>query len=433
MMVAASRFRRVSSSRFPPLLLFGAFCLFFSLPLSAKPTAKKTGHVDPVLEAGSKSPPKKPPDFEQRCTRRFCFRFPPSLSERAEALMERLPWLEAGALALLGGELPPHTVVALSATRDHFNRQLPQGVRVPQWAAAVAFPRLYYIVMGPSSTQRIEARLTLLAHEYSHLSLGHLTRFRRLPTWFVEGIADLQARRVGPLSPSLGGRPLSLDEIDRGFPADHRRASSAYRQSRAFVRFLYNSGTPEDFHTLLNLLRRGKPLKASVRQVYGVSLKEMEGKWRSDWRYRNLVIPLITSGLFLWILAAGLLMAGYIKKRRSQKKRMRDYDDEEDGLDPIYAASPVQTAPPRTPYRPPIVWILSGVGMTLLATGILRSLWPHTRVSVIFGITGVVVGLLMAALWWTKGGEGREEGEEGEAGDGENHDPPADSSDHYLN
>jgi hypothetical protein len=408
----------------------GTLCFVFSLDLFAKPTAKKSRHVDPVFEAGSKAPPKKLPGFEERCSGRFCFRFPKALSERADALMERLPWLESGSLALLGGKLPPRTLISLSATRKQFQRQLPHGVRVPQWAAAVAFPRLYYIVMGPSSTQRIEARLTLLAHEYSHLALGHLTRFRRLPTWFVEGLADLQALRVGPLSPRLGGRPLSLEEIDRGFPSDHRRASSAYRQSRAFVSFLYNSGTPEDFHRLLALLRQGKPLKASVRQVYGVSLKKMEGQWRTDWRYRNLVVPLITSGLFLWILAAGLLMAGYIKKRRAQKKRMRDYEDEDDDFGPVYSYSPTENAPPRTPYRPPIVWILSGVGMTLLATGILRSLWPHTRVSVIFGAAGVVVGLLMAALWWTRGGEDGEGTDDGE--DGEDH-PSEDPSGHHLN
>ncbi len=337
------------------------------------------------------------------CHGNICFRYPRELTGRAKMFAERSHWLETRALSLLGGTLPPKTTVALSTTKQQFLQLLPSRARVPTWAAAVAFTRLYYIVMGPSKTAPISSRFVLLAHEYSHVALAHTTNFRSLPKWFVEGFADLMAGRLGLLEVSFGSPELSMKELESGFPRSHKKASAAYSQSRAFVSFLYSNGSPEDFRNLIERLRRGRSLHAAVEDIYGVSLDSLEKDWRKNWRYRKFVVPLVTSGLILWIVAALLLIFGYIKKKRARSKRLKKMEDETAGLEAIsFPKEPLSEKLALDDYRPPLFWFLTGLGMTFLATGLIRTIFPDTRIYFLFGITGIVIGSFMAVLWWKK-------------------------------
>jgi len=366
-------------------------------------SSKEPVHVGPILDKVTRSIPSLKEGFVEKCHGRFCFRYPRELTERAKMLAERIPWLEAKALALLGGTLPPTTTVALSTTKQQFLHLLPSRARIPNWAAAVAFSRLYYIVMGPSKTAPISSRFVLLAHEYSHVALAHTTNFRSLPKWFVEGFADLMAGRLGLPVVSFGSPQLSMKELESGFPRSHKKASAAYSQSRAFVSFLYSNGSPEDFRNLIERLRRGKSLHVAVEDIYGVSLDSLEKDWRKNWRYRKFVIPLVTSGLLLWIVAALLLVFGYIKKKRARAKKLKKMEDETSGLETIsFSEEPLSEKLPLHGYRPPLFWILTGLGMTFLATGLIRTIFPDTRVYFLFGITGIVIGSFMAVLWWKK-------------------------------
>lgn len=367
-------------------------------------------HVGPVLDRAQRKIPTPPPDYLEKCRGRLCFRYPGSLADQADALANKSHRLEIENINILGSHPPPKTIVSLSATRSQFHALLPEGTNIPAWAAAVAFPRIYYIVMGPSGTDSLSARFALLAHEYSHISLAYTTGFRRLPTWFVEGVADLTAGRTDPLAMEFSPSTLSLNELERGFPRSHRKASAAYSQSRSFVFFLYSSGSPQDFHSLIHLLRRGDPFHKAVKEIYGVSLEAMENRWLRDWRYRKLVVPLITSGLIIWILAALLLVLGYMKKRRSQKIKLSSMPDDAEFM--------ISSHPPeavllrnekKQDYRPSLIWFLAGLGMTFLASGLLRPIFPNTRTFAIFAITGAVIGILMALPWWMKGRSSEEE------------------------
>ncbi len=386
--------------------LLQAVCAFASNQRIHSPHDKKTQsvHVDPVSDRKPGKIPVLPPDYTEECRGRFCFRYPHSLEDQAHALAKKGHLLEAETVRILGTEPPPKTTVSLSATRSRFHSLLPQGVKIPYWAAAVAFPRIQYIVMGPSETHSLSARFALLSHEYSHVSLAHATGYRRLPKWFVEGVADLTAGRTDPLSVDFSPSTLPLGELEQRFPRNHRQASAAYSQSRSFVSFLYSSGSPEDFHSLIKLLSRGAPFHAAVKRIYGVSLDSMENRWRRDWRYRTLVVPLVTSGLILWILAALLLVLGYMKKKRTQRIRISAMPDDADMILPSYPQTDDRPQEEKNQdYRPSLIWFLAGLGMTFLASGLLGPLFPNTRTFVVFAITGTAIGILMALPWWMKG------------------------------
>jgi hypothetical protein len=359
-----------------------------------------------VRTAAKPRVPRLPNGFRQTCTPLFCFRFPTARARRAGRLAARSAQVATQVAALLG-TLPPRTTVALSRTKKEFYALQPRRVRPPRWAAAVAYARLRYIVLGPAGlTTSEEEQIALLAHEYSHVALGFATDFRDLPAWFVEGFADLQARRTNPLSPYEIQRSVPLETLSDGFPRDGRSASQAYSQSRDFVAFLYHSGSPADFRRLVGLLKRKIPFKKAIETVYGEKLGAIEGRWSRSWRFRKLLVPLITSGVLLWMLATILLIWGFLKKRKKQKARLRSQPDqptEFSTTDTVWPdEAPLASHPPPTsPRSAPFVWILLSVGLTLILTALLQTIWPDIRLVTLFFLTAIFVSLALLTLHWS--------------------------------
>jgi hypothetical protein len=343
----------------------------------------------------------------------FIFRFPPGLRSRARALAAESDKIRSTITDLLGPEGAAVTVVALAQTRVQYRQLLPAGARPPGWAAALAFPRLSYILMGPAGPATTDKHLTqLLAHEYSHVALGHATAFRPLPAWFVEGFADLQASRADPLSSHHVTTEIPLERLKRRFPRKDHHASAAYAQSRDFVAYLYASRSPETFRRFIEMLKRGTRFRTALRQVYGVRLKDLKRKWRKSWRFRKVWVPLVTSGAILWILAAVLMVMGYIRRRRARKALMAgepevvfEADELKDQHAP-WARKPLEEEQPTVSAQSygrgwSFIMVLVGAGLTLLTTALLRTIWPDADPWTLGALTGIGVALLFIILWWT--------------------------------
>ena len=353
----------------------------------------------------------------------FIFRFPPELRSRASALAAESEKIRATIADLLGPESAVITVVALAQTRLHYRRLLPAGARPPGWAAALAFPRLSYILMGPAGPAATNAHLAqLLAHEYSHVALGHATAFRPIPAWFVEGFADLQASRADPLSSHHVATEIPLEKLRRRFPRQDHHASAAYAQSRDFVAYLYASGSPETFRRFIEMLKKGTRFEVALQQVYGVRLKDLKRKWRKSWRFRKVWVPLVTSGAILWILAAVLMVLGYIRRRRARRAFVAGEPEvvfeAEDLKDPQapWARKPLEAEQPAIPPQRygrgwSFIMVLVGAGLTLLTTALLRTLWPDADPWTLGALTGIGVALLFIVLWWTSKRSSEEAGD----------------------
>ncbi|MCD6499773.1 MAG: hypothetical protein J7M25_15885 [Deltaproteobacteria bacterium] len=354
------------------------------------------------------------PGFQERCTRWFCFRYPEELSSAAEVLARNSHWVVATVSFLLGEARPKTTIVALSRTRVEFLALMPAGVRLPRWAAAVALPRLAYIAFAPIGVGRTKQSLVrLFIHEYSHVVLRVATNHHRLPAWFVEGLAELQAQRVRMPSAYATEPELPLDLLARRFPRRSDRASAAYSQSRDFVAYLYAVGTPQDFRRMIHLVGRGKTLRQAVHVVYGTDIKILERSWRASWRYRNVVLPLFTSGALLWILASILLLAGYRKRRRllamadmTDTTEEQDVEEERDEnlLDEDQETEEEEEEEPRGPQWdiPPVVVLLIGLGLTLMAAAVVRPIWPRVRWSTLTLGAGILTALFLLWFWRRK-------------------------------
>ena len=262
-------------------------------------------------------------------TEHFRFRYVAAARDDAVALARQAEEIRARIVSALGRAPKAPTTVRVVATQQQFQRAQPGGRRFPDWVAGVAYPKQNLIVLGPAPPGgRRAARQVLFAHEYSHVALAHAVGFRRLPTWFVEGFADLQA-----MAPYLGdwrawgGRGAQeLETLHRGLGHDGRRASRSYRQSYDFVRFLRAQGDGVQFRRFIARLADGEGFDRALQRTYHLSPGELEREWKKSWNWRNVILPMLTSGLFLWVLAAFLLVLGFVRKRRERKAAIAAMD-----------------------------------------------------------------------------------------------------------
>ncbi len=332
-----------------------------------------------------------PADWDRICRFPFCVVHPPRLSRAAGGLLAACPWVYHRVANLLGQPLP-WTTVALTDRRAEFRRLLPPGTRPPQWAAALAFGHLRYMVLGPDAVLAPRMRLVrILAHEYSHVGLAYRLGPHRVPRWFAEGLADLQGMLTGPLDPFAVAHEIPLHDLERRFPGSGNLASEAYAQSRDFMAYLYGLRGPEGIRRLVDLLAKGQNLDEAIQVVYGQTTRQLEAQWRREWRYRKILLPLLTSGALLWIGAALLLLVGYVKRKR----RMRAMPESEEGPVP---EEDTPTGPPPAP-APPAAVVLSALGLAALLAALLETLLPRTSWTTLLLLAGIPTSLLFILLW----------------------------------
>lgn len=378
-------------------------------------------------------------------TEHFTFRYTRGAQVDAMALANRAEQVRLRIVADLGKAPPSPTVVVVTATRAEFQRAQP-GRPLPGWVAGVAYVRRNLVILGPGAPGGRRAnRAVLFAHEYSHVALAHAVRFRRLPTWFVEGFADLQAMAPYAADPrSWGGRgALPLGELHKDLGHSHSRASESYQQSYDLVRFLRDQGDAITFRRFIRLLAGGVGFNRALKEVYDLTPGQLSKRWKRKWNWERVLVPMMTSGLFLWVIAAVLLILGFVRKRRERVAQIAamegeedDEEDEEDedGVDDgqddeahgVYAGGNGSGSPPafkpergipnghppfdvapdaeEVPASPALLisfgMILIGTVMAFLFTALLTLIWPHTRVWILAGPAVVVT--FMGLRWMSR-------------------------------
>lgn len=374
---------------------------------------------------------------KQYHTEHFTFRYTQSAEGDALALAKRAERVRLRIVTELGRGPAKSTVVVVTATRAEFQRAQP-GRPMPGWVAGVAYPRRNLIILGPSRPGGRRAdRDVLFAHEFSHVALAHAVRFRRLPTWFVEGFADLQAMApyVGDPRSWSGRGALPLSDLHRNLGHDQQRASQSYQQSYDLVRFLRAQKDVLAFRQFIRLLADGVPFNRALKEVYNITPAELSTAWRKKWNWERVLVPMVTSGLFLWVFAALLLIVGFVRKRREQVAAIAAMEGEEDPPDDLdvdrdppevavqpggngSAGAPALKIPGRwlSPHRespahgnadfgavdevqasPALLisfgTILIGTVIAYLLTALLTLIWPHTRAWILAGPAVVITFL----------------------------------------
>jgi len=244
----------------------------------------------------------------------------------ADALVERVS-------AQLGIEPRERMRVAIASDRRGFLAAQPAGGRVPDWAAGIAWPAQNLIVLLKNAGGDI---LQTFEHEVCHILLGQaFGPDHRVPLWLEEGLAVMIAgqwslQRMSTMSMAvLTGRVLPMDELVRGFPADAARAEIAYCQSFYFIAFLKSRYGGDGFRKFIEHYSRGRDFEQALWQSFYLRWDEIEGMWRDYLKVRFGWLPLLSSTGTLWFCASLLFVWGYIRKKRSVRERLRQWELDE--------------------------------------------------------------------------------------------------------
>jgi hypothetical protein len=232
------------------------------------------------------------------------FSYHPSTRERVEPLINSADEVRRELEVWLGQPVLARVRVDIARTPGEMKTLAPAGAPYPAYADGVAYSDLSLVLLtlAPVGSSEHHDVSQVFRHELSHIALKDALGGRPIARWFNEGFAVLASgetsiERLSTLwTATVADQLLPLSEVERTFPNDAATASVAYAQAVDVVRFLIRREERHRFRALIQELKEGGTLDASVTAAYGVDLRTLEHEWRQDVAKRYTFWPILLSG-----------------------------------------------------------------------------------------------------------------------------------------
>ncbi len=291
----------------------------------------------------------------------FVFEYPAEEEGNVRALAEQCAEIEERLTEDLGQPFSGDVRVRIADSEEAFLAAWPGTGRAEKWAAAVANPGKGMIVMK-SPKLLLGSRRTydkIFVHEVAHIALHRaLTRppvtgngtirpqptnlhrisergHPEIPRWLHEGYSQYLSRQWSPSQELLLTRAvlrkdlIPLGSLVRGFPKEEDRARLAYAESADLVHYLIRHYGNEAFHRFLYAQGTEGSFGAACRQVFQASFLQVEKEWKRHLQRRYTWIPLLGSTGTLWFLTTVVFLAAYLRKRVSNRKKLKQWSEED--------------------------------------------------------------------------------------------------------
>ncbi len=271
--------------------------------------------------------------FQKSETELFTFYYNPGDRKAASVVISEADAIAEEISENLGFMFSSRITVYIVPTFKELQKVKPSKARIPRWAIGVAFPSKNLIIL--LNKRRVDLIKTF-RHEVNHILLGQAFKGKqRVPRWLDEGLAMIQAgewsmsRLSSITSAVLTDSLIPMDDIVDSFPEEWRDAELAYCQSFYFISFLKGTFGDETFKTFLNEYSKHKNFPRAIRSAYNMGWENMEELWLDYLKLRFSWIPIITSTGTLWFAASLIFIAGYLRKKRKTRKKLRQWALEE--------------------------------------------------------------------------------------------------------
>jgi len=129
------------------------------------------------------------------------------------------------------------------------------------------------------------------------------------------------------LSRQVGGY-ISFRFLRETFPSERRRLLLAYAQSREFIRYLIDEFGKDAILRILNGMKSGIPAEEAIRQATGLTLQELEVKWRRRLEKGDTWLARLSYYLYEILFGIGALLCAYTFVRQIRLKRRSRRQDE---------------------------------------------------------------------------------------------------------
>ncbi len=265
------------------------------------------------------------------------FAYHPSIRAKIEPLKAAADQVKAELTDMLGRPVLDEVHVRIARTTGEMQTLAPQGVGYPKYASGVAYSEIGLVLLTeqPRYPNDHHDLLEVFRHELSHIALHDAVGRSNVPRWFNEGFAVYAsgegiATRVQALwTATLAGNLLPLADLTHRFPADATTASVAYAQAADVVRYLLRSHEMHRFRALIGRIGGGQPFEQALSDAYATDLPSLEHEWREDVARRYTFWPVLFSGSTVWMVAIGLFIWGWRRKRRRATATLERWAKEE--------------------------------------------------------------------------------------------------------
>lgn len=157
----------------------------------------------------------------------------------------------------------------------------------PTWTGGLAYATHDIVIIG-ISPRDLEWGRTTIAHELTHVLVGHLTFscLGDVPTWLSEGLAVYSEGMLDQSAETQLNEAISNDQLltvrslSGGFSEVPSRAYLSYSQSYSLVKFLIETYGQDKMNSLLITLRDGTTIDDALLQVYRFDIDGLENAWR---------------------------------------------------------------------------------------------------------------------------------------------------------
>ncbi len=212
------------------------------------------------------------------------------------------------------------TVVLIKDSRDF------QRIAGNRSIVAMAISKDNRIIIDNSKMKTYPFTLKVtLKHELCHLFLSDYVQGGRMPKWLNEGLSQWVSDGIAEIiigsnknllrQATLSDTLLPLKELERAFPSESRSLLLAYEESRSIAEYLISQFGFTRILLILNYLSEGFEIDAALRAGAGISLHELETRWKESLRRHVSWFSFISDHLYqiLFACAALILTYGFIR------------------------------------------------------------------------------------------------------------------------
>jgi hypothetical protein len=212
------------------------------------------------------------------------------------------------------------------------------GNDLPRWGVAFALMGQQRIIVDVKRAARaLNSLEKVIPHELSHLYVAQRVGNVRLPIWFLEGLAQWQAREWSLIDSwqlmnvVWGNKAPTLWQLIERYPRGEERARAAYRVSHAA--FVYRFGSlAHELPLFLDTVARHGDFERAFEDYWGEETTVFYARFHKDLeaKYRSRLLLFQPAPLFS--LVAALFLFVILRYSLRKRRKLKDLERLESGF-----------------------------------------------------------------------------------------------------